>query len=50
MDTDNRLVVATGVGVGGAVEWKVRASRCKLLCGRGNKIYCVAQGTVASNL
>jgi len=31
MDTENRLVVAKGDGVGGAVEWKVRASRCKLL-------------------
>ena len=31
MDTENRLVVAKGDGVGGGMEWEVGVSGCKLL-------------------
>ena len=31
MDTENRLVVAKGEGVGGRMGWDVGVSRCKLL-------------------
>ena len=31
MDTENRLVVAKGEGVGEGMEWEVGVSRCKLL-------------------
>ena len=31
MDTDKRLLLANGEGDGGAVEWEVGISRCKLL-------------------
>ena len=30
-DTENRLVVAKGKGVGGGMEWEVGFGRCKLL-------------------
>ena len=30
-DLQNRLVVATGEGVGGGMGWKIGISRCKLL-------------------
>ena len=51
MGTENRLVVAKGDGVGGVVEWKVRASRCKLsYVEETTRSYCVAQGTIANNM
>ena len=33
MDTENRLVIAKGEGVGEGMEWEVRVSRCKLQYG-----------------
>ena len=44
-------MVAKGDGFGGVVEWKVRASRRKLLyMEETTRSYCVAQGAIANIL